>query len=46
MAGLNPDVLQVVRRSELGERLGPGRLHLNVERAVERFLGDGAGAAG
>ncbi|MBE9171682.1 STAS domain-containing protein [Cyanobium sp. LEGE 06143] len=43
MAGLNPEVLQVVRRSELGSRLGPGRLHLTVERAVERFLQHEAG---
>jgi MFS superfamily sulfate permease-like transporter len=37
LAGLNPSVLKVVRREELGQRLGSGRLSRNLERAVERF---------
>jgi high affinity sulfate transporter 1 len=37
LAGLNPSVLKVVRREELGQRLGKERLLLNLERAVERF---------
>lgn len=45
LAALNPTVLEVVKRSELGERLGSERLLSNVERAVERFEGQaGLGA--
>lgn len=38
LAGLNPEVLAVVRRSELGQRLGRARMRRNVERAVRRYL--------
>jgi MFS superfamily sulfate permease-like transporter len=38
LAGLNPTVLEVIRRSELGARLGKERMHRNVERAVEHYL--------
>jgi MFS superfamily sulfate permease-like transporter len=41
LAGLNPSVLAVVRRSELGDRLGRERLRRNVERAVEHYLRTG-----
>ncbi|MFS6825850.1 STAS domain-containing protein [Cyanobium sp. ATX-6F1] len=37
LAALNPHVLEVVQKSELGARLGRERLLFNVERAVERF---------
>ncbi|SBO41788.1 SulP family inorganic anion transporter [Cyanobium sp. NIES-981] len=40
LAGLNPAVLAVVRRSELGQRLGRARMRRNVERAVRRYLED------
>ena len=38
LAGLNPSVLDVVRRAELDARLGKDRMLLNAETAVERFL--------
>ncbi|AYD65860.1 SulP family inorganic anion transporter [Achromobacter sp. B7] len=38
LAGLNPRVLDVVRRSGLAERLGRGRLLFNAEAAVTRYL--------
>ena len=41
LAGLNPTVLEVIRRSELGERLGKERMHRNIERAVEHYLAAG-----
>jgi MFS superfamily sulfate permease-like transporter len=37
LAGLNPSVLAIVRRSELGRTLGPERLVANLEVAVERY---------
>ncbi|MFQ6538038.1 MULTISPECIES: SulP family inorganic anion transporter [Aphanothece] len=46
LAGLNPAVLEVVRRSELGERLGRPRLRRNVQRAVEHYLRDNSKASG
>ena len=38
MVGLNPGVLEVVRRAGLDERLGRDRLLLNSRVAIERFL--------
>jgi hypothetical protein len=37
LAGLNPSVLAMVRRQELGRRLGRGGLFFNPELAVEQF---------
>jgi SulP family sulfate permease len=37
LAGLNPQVLEVVRRTALGERLGRGRMFFNLEAAVREF---------
>jgi len=37
LAGLNPSVLAMVQRQELGQRLGKERLLFNLERAVEQF---------
>jgi high affinity sulfate transporter 1 len=37
LAGLNPEVLEMVNRSGLGERLGRERMCFNLEVAVERF---------
>jgi MFS superfamily sulfate permease-like transporter len=37
LAGLNPESLAVVRRSPLGERLGPQRMFANVEAAVGQY---------
>lgn len=38
LVGLNPSVLEVVRRSGLADRLGPERLLYNARAAIERFL--------
>lgn len=37
LAGLNPPVLEVVRRTVLGERLGRGRMFFNLDAAVHEF---------
>jgi SulP family sulfate permease len=37
IAGCNPEVLAVLRNSELGERLGRERMFFNVAGAVERY---------
>ncbi|MFC4278865.1 SulP family inorganic anion transporter [Achromobacter aloeverae] len=38
MTGLNPTVLDMVRRSPLGASLGDTRLHHNLDAAVSRYL--------
>jgi len=38
LVALNPEVLEVVQRSGLGERLGRERMLFNLEQAVERYL--------
>ena len=38
LVGLNPEVLSVVQRSPLGERLGRERMHFNLETAVAKYL--------
>jgi high affinity sulfate transporter 1 len=40
LVGLSPSVLAVVRRSSLGETLGHGRMHYNLQRAVRQFLAE------
>jgi len=37
LAGLNPGVLDMVRRTALGERLGSERLLFNARQAIERY---------
>ena len=37
LAGLNPGVLEVVRRAGLDERLGPQRMLFNAHAAIERL---------
>jgi SulP family sulfate permease len=37
LVGLNHDVLEVVQRSGLGERLGRERMFFTLEQAVERY---------
>ena len=37
LAALNPEVLQVVRRTPLGEALGQERMFFNLEVAVEKY---------
>ena len=39
LAGLNPSVFEVVERSKVGKALGPERMFLNMQSAVERFEG-------
>ena len=43
LVGLNPEVLGMVQRSPLGERLGREGLHFNMEVAVEKYLASGGG---
>ncbi|HQR24976.1 MAG TPA: SulP family inorganic anion transporter [Steroidobacteraceae bacterium] len=38
LAGLNPSVDEVVKRSKLGDALGRERIFLNMQEAVEAFL--------
>ena len=44
LAGLNPQVLDMVRRSDLGEMLGHERMFFNMEIALAKYLGEGAAA--
>jgi MFS superfamily sulfate permease-like transporter len=44
LVGLNPSVLEMVRRTELGRSLGSGRMLANLEVAVERYASMGAEA--
>lgn len=37
LVGMNPEVLDVVQRSSLGEALGRDRMHFNLESAVEQY---------
>ena len=46
LAGLSPDVHAVVQRSPLGEALGPERVLLDLEIAVERYRALVAGQLG
>jgi high affinity sulfate transporter 1 len=39
LVGLNPQALDAVNRSALGERLGRERMHFNLETAVRAFQG-------
>jgi high affinity sulfate transporter 1 len=39
LAGLNPDVLEIVRHSGLAERLGRERMFFNAHAAIEKFQG-------
>jgi anti-anti-sigma factor len=46
LVGLSPEVQAVVRRSPLGETLGPERLLFNLEIAVDRYRAMLAGQLG
>lgn len=37
LCALNPLALEVVRRSQLGEALGPGRLYVSLRQAVTAY---------
>jgi len=39
LAGMNPHVLEVIRKSPLGEALGPDAMYFNLEMAVAKYLG-------
>ena len=39
LVGMNPQVLEVVQRSHLGDVLGRNDMHFNLEIAVARYLG-------
>jgi hypothetical protein len=43
LTGLNPEVLEVVRRSALGVVLGHERMCFDLEQAVARFQGIASG---
>jgi high affinity sulfate transporter 1 len=38
LAGLNPEPLQLIQRSELGKTLGRDRMYFNLDQAVRSFL--------
>ena len=42
LVGMNPRVLEVIHRSQLGEVLGRDAMHFNLEIAVEKYLDTGA----
>ena len=42
LVGMNPRVLEVVQRSQLGEALGRDAMHFNLEIAVAKYLGTDA----
>ncbi|HET7795604.1 MAG TPA: SulP family inorganic anion transporter, partial [Rhizobacter sp.] len=45
LVGLNPGVLEMVRRSPLGDTLGRERMFFNLEQAVAAYQSGGAAAA-
>jgi SulP family sulfate permease len=45
LAGLNPGVLEVVRRAGLDVRLGRERMHFNAREAIARYQAAGGAAA-
>ena len=38
LAGLNPEPLELIQRSELGKKLGRPRMYFNLDQAVRSFL--------
>jgi hypothetical protein len=42
LAALSPEVLDLVRRTTLAERLGRERMFFTVEQAVDAFIARGA----
>ena len=39
LVGMNPQVFAMMRKSKLGEAVGPDGMHLNIEIAVAKYLG-------
>lgn len=46
LVGMNPQVLAMIERSQLGEVLGRDAMHFNLEIAVQKFLGKATAAPG
>ena len=46
LVGMNPRVLAMVQRSQLGEALGREAMHFNLEMAVAKYLDTTARASG
>ena len=44
LVGMNPQVFEMIRRSPLGAALGPEAMFFNLEIAVDKYLGEAAGA--
>jgi high affinity sulfate transporter 1 len=42
LVGMNPTVLEMVKRTQLAEALGRERMHANLESAINAYLGQGA----
>ena len=42
LVGLNPHVLAMIQRSNLGETLGHDAMHFNLEIAVAKYVGSSA----
>jgi hypothetical protein len=42
LAALNPEPLELIRNSRLGEVLGHQRMHFNLEEAVRAFQAESA----
>ncbi len=45
LVGMNPHVLEVIQRSQLGEALGRDAMHFNLEIAVSKYLSAEAAAS-
>ena len=46
LVGMNPQVLAMIQRSQLGETLGRENMHFNLEIAVEKYKGSTRGGVG
>lgn len=40
LVGMNPEVLSMIQKSSLGDRLGRAGMHFNLETAVTKYLGE------
>jgi len=38
LVGANPEVLEMIRRSPLGDAVGPDAMHFNLEIAVDKYV--------
>lgn len=45
LVGMNPNVLQMVQRSQLGQTLGREAMYFNLETAVTKYLGQSSSVA-